>query len=99
MLTKSAAELIGRSNNFGKPEVNDELMLLVRIDSSQTEVTGVRFTRPSALDSLSTQRRNLACVTFAAVIPAGNVARLNLMKARQIWLPLFVTRRLAFEPC
>jgi len=34
--------------------------------------------------SLSIQSRSLAWVTFVAAIPEGNVAKLNLIKARQI---------------
>ena len=98
ILTKSELELTGRPGILGKPKVIVLLVLLVRVTSSQTLVTGVIVIDPSVVVLLLTHSRSQAWVTLLAVMPAGRVPKLNFKKERHTRVPLLVTRRLALAP-
>jgi hypothetical protein len=91
-------ELIGRLRYLGKPKVMVALVLLVRVVSLQAFVIGVSVIEPRVADELFTQRRRRACLMSADVVPVGNVAVLNLIKARIEPVLLLNTLRSALVP-
>src|SRR3954466_276272 len=98
MLMKAPVLLTGRLAYFGVPEVSVELPLFVSVDSLHGFVTGERVIAPVVPEFVFTHRRSRACLTSAAVVPAGRVSALNCRNPRIDPVLLLPTRRSVFAP-